>query len=283
MENGKRMKVKKFKHIYIEITNKCNLSCYFCPNSSLEKHEMSVNDFELIAKMVKKYTDVVCLHIQGEPLIHSCFKDIVRICYENNLNIDLTTNGTLVNKLIDVFKSFKNFSKVNISLQAMVNFNDNNKDSYIENIDYFLFYKEKFFKEILVNLRLWNDKSNDENIKINEFCMSHFEHLVHHHHINNIRISLDDEFTWPTLDLENNVTLSGCLGGKNQIGILVDGRVVLCCLDYLGHTSFGNIFLDSLDNILNSSEYLNSIKGFNDRIPYFELCKKCTYRNRFIK
>lgn len=275
--------MKKFKQIYIEITNKCNLRCPFCPNEKLEKKEMSLSDFELIISYVKKYTDVVCLHIQGEPLIHSSFKDIVRICYENGLMINLTTNGTLVNKLVDIFSSYKNFKKINISLQALVNYRKDSRDSYIENIDYFLNVKSRFFKEIPVNLRLWNDKSITSNIELNDYCKKHFEHMVSHHHINNTRITENDEFEWPNLEMNDNQVLSSCLGGKDQLGILVNGRVVLCCLDYLGHTNLGNIFEESLDSILLSEKYLNCIKGFNDRKPYLEICKKCTYRNRFAK
>lgn len=275
--------MKKFKQIYIEITNKCNLRCSFCPNECLEKKEMSLDQFELIINMVRKYTETVCLHIQGEPLIHSNFKDVVRICYEHGLMINLTTNGTLVNKLIDVFQKYRNFKKINISLQALVNYKKESRNSYIENIDYFLNYKNKFFKEIPVNLRLWNDKSIGINVELNDYCKKHFEHMVVHHHITNTRISENDEFEWPTLDMEDNKILSSCLGGKDQLGILVDGRVVLCCLDYLGHTNLGNIFENDLECILNSEKFLNCVKGFNDRKPYLEICRKCTYRNRFIK
>ena len=35
--------------------------------------------------------------------------------------------------------------------------------------------------------------------------------------------------------------------------------------------------------IANSKLFNDVIKGWNDLNPYFELCKKCTYRNRFRK
>lgn len=274
--------MKKFKQVYIEITNACNLNCPFCPNSTLEKKEMSLENIELILSDVKNYTDTVCLHIQGEPLLHSHFMDVVSLCDKYGLMINLTTNGVLVNKLIEVFKKYTCFKMINISLQAMVNFGAN-RDVYIENINYFLSYKNKFFKEIPVNLRLWNDKSVDTNKEINDYAWKVFSHIVEHHHIYNTRISENDEFDWPTLDMPDNPVMSGCLGGKSQLGILVDGRVVLCCLDYLGHSNLGNIFECSLEEIIHSDKYLRSINGFCDRKPYLEICKKCTYRNRFSK
>lgn len=272
----------KFKQVYIEITNKCNLNCPFCPNDTLEKHEMNLENIDYILNEVKDYTDTVCLHIQGEPLLHSSFLSVVGLCHEYGLNINLTTNGVLINKLLEVLRVYQNFKMINISLQAMVNFKDN-KEFYVENINYFLEYKNRHFKNIPVNLRLWNDKTTDVNKEINDYSKNLFKHIVLNHHIYNTRISENDEFTWPTLDLDVNEIESGCLGGKDQLGILVDGRVVLCCLDYLGHTNLGNIFESSLEEILHSDKYLRSIKGFNDRKPYLELCKKCTYRNRFVK
>lgn len=274
--------MKKFKQVYIEITNKCNLNCPFCPNHMLEKKEMSLDEIDYVLRDVSLYTDTVCLHIQGEPLLHSHFLDVVGLCNKYGLLINLTTNGVLVNKLIEVLKHYKCFKKINISLQAMVNF-VGNYDFYVENINYFLTYKNKYFKEIPVNLRLWNDKSNSVNMEINEYSKKVFSHIVEHHHIFNTRISENDEFEWPTLEMCDNPIMSGCLGGKDQLGVLVDGRVVLCCLDYLGHTNLGNIFESSLEEILHSEVYLRSIIGFRDRKPYLDICKKCTYRNRFNK
>lgn len=272
----------KFKQVYVEITNKCNLNCPFCPNSTLDKKEMSISDIEKVLLSVSKYTDTVCLHIQGEPLLHSKFLEVVSLCQKYGLMINLTTNGVLINKLLEVLKYYKCFKKINISLQAMVNFNGN-YDFYVENINYFLNVKNRLYKDLPVNLRLWNDKSNVVNKEINDYSKKIFSHIVYDHKINNTRLSESDEFTWPTLEMDDNLVMSGCLGGKDQIGVLVDGRVVLCCLDYLGHSTFGNIFESSLDDILCCDKYLNSVNGFRDRKPYLEICKKCTYRNRFVK
>ena len=79
----------------------------------------------------------------------------------------------------------------------------------------------------------------------------------------------------PTVNINNSKQIDTiCLGGKNQLGILVDGSVVLCCLDNNGDTIIGNIFKDEMEDILNSELYKNAVR----KMPYFDLCKKCTYR-----
>ena len=46
-----------------------------------------------------------------------------------------------------------------------------------------------------------------------------------------------------------------CHGGIDQIAILNDGRVTLCCLDPQGHNTIGDLKKNNLKEILNSKEY----------------------------
>ena len=96
-------------------------------------------------------------------------------------------------------------------------------------------------------------------------------------------LNQDIEFVWPSMDDDIVSDTGRCLGLKEQIGILSDGRVVPCCLDQDGNVTLGNIFKDSLKNILESDYAKEITNGFysNKIIP--ELCKRCTYRLKFSK
>ena len=96
--------MNKFKKIYIEITNKCNLACSFCSIDHREKKEMSVNEFSEVIAKVKDYTDSIYLHVKGEPLLHSHLDEILDVCDKNNINVRITTNGTLLKKKKNIFK-----------------------------------------------------------------------------------------------------------------------------------------------------------------------------------
>ena len=44
-----------------------------------------------------------------------------------------------------------------------------------------------------------------------------------------------------------------------------------------------NITKDSMEDILNSSKYINTINNFNNNKAYLDICKHCSYKERFNK
>ena len=97
--------------------------------------------------------------------------------------------------------------------------------------------------------------------------------------IDNVYVSLQNIFEWPSN--ANSNSDGYCLGGKSHIGILSDGSVIICCLDGEGESNLGNIFYEDLSFILNSEKYHNIINYFKNNKCYLDICKKCTYKNRF--
>ena len=90
--------MKKYKKIYIEITNKCNLNCSFCSKIKRPKREMNLNEFKEILNKIHNYTDYIYLHIKGEPLLNNNIIDMINEAAKYNLRVNLTTNGMLFSK-----------------------------------------------------------------------------------------------------------------------------------------------------------------------------------------
>jgi len=287
--------MKKFKKVYIEITNICNLNCDFCPKTSRKLNFMDKKSFEHIIKNIKPYTDHVYFHLMGEPFLNKELEYFLEISKENQLKVNITTNGTLIQEVKEMLLNAQALRQVNISLHSFeaneerIDFNE-----YINNIINFV--KEATENtNIICSLRLWNldtrySASNNMNIDIFKLLEQEFEIncdlkecLKEKNSFklrNNVYISMGEKFKWPSLKEEELGERAFCYGLRDQIGILVDGTVVPCCLDSEGSIPLGNIFESTLEEILNCKRAKNIYDGFSERKAVEELCKRCGFINR---
>ena len=70
------------------------------------------------------------------------------------------------------------------------------------------------------------------------------------------------------------------MGLRTHFGILVDGTVVPCCLDYNGKLKLGNIFTESIEDILNSPNAKAIKEGFLNNKKISEMCQHCNFYDR---
>ena len=275
--------MKKYKKIYIEITNKCNLNCSFCSKTKKEKQEMSIEQFNEILNKIKDYTDIIYLHVKGEPLLHPKVIEFIKEAEKENIKVNITTNGVLFKEHAKELGTCTNISKINFSLHS-----ENNKENYLEDI----FNNIKYLsKNTTVIYRLWtlknkelDEKSTEIVNKIKEYYKLSNEIVEKIKTENNIKINpqiyvdKDNEFIWPTINTHKSCGY--CYALKTHIAILVDGTVIPCCLDAEGIINLGNIFKDNLEKIVNSKRYKDLQKSLQDRKPIEPLCKSCTFKER---
>ncbi len=261
----------RFKKVYIEILNYCNLNCPFCDKTIRELRALTKEEFNHIISQVKDYTDYVYLHVQGEPFIHKDIFDFIKLCNDNKLFVNITTNGTLIKDNIDNIIN-SNIRQLNISLQAL-DYLDN-RDNYLKSIIELI----KKNKNTYISLRLWGNGSYKYYV---DYFMkelnSNSDLTKTNRIIDNVFFSFDEEFEWPSIDNSYCTDKIMC-NAIDQLAILSDGSVTTCCLDRNGENSFGNIFNDSLCNILNSSKYKMYIDYYKKQKPCFELCKHCSFK-----
>lgn len=256
----------RFKRIYIEITNVCNMNCSFCVPHKRENRFMTYEEFIHILNEIHEYTDYIYLHVKGEPLLHPEISKFIKTAFNMGYKINLTTNGTLLKNNLDITKYLR---QINISFHAT------------NEVEILKICKE--ITDCIINFRIWTLNENPKALKIikDEFNIEAFpDNFTNYTLASNIFLSVQNKFDWPTM--ENTQTSNGyCHGLKSQIAILVDGTVVPCCLDNNGDINLGNIFNNPLKEILENKKSTNIIDGFSRRVAVHELCKKCTYKNRF--
>ena len=289
--------MKKFKRIYIEITNICNLSCNFCPKTKRKLEFMDEDSFTYIVKSVKPFTDYIYFHLMGEPFLNPKLGRFLEISNDNGIKVNITTNGTLINEVKDILIASPALRQINISLSS---FEANDKmeelNSYIDNIvDFVLEANEK--SNIICSIRLWNMDSeglkgnNEANADILEMLETKLgldfrlsEKLEVSYSVklrNNVYLNMAEKFEWPDINKVAADESIFCFGLREQLGILVDGTVVPCCLDSEGNIPLGNIFKTSLVDILDAKRAKNMYDGFSRRCAVEELCKRCGYAKRY--
>ena len=96
-----------------------------------------------------------------------------------------------------------------------------------------------------------------------------------------IFLEYGDKFDWPDLGAADGGETVFCYGLRDQIGVLSDGTVVPCCLDHEGDIALGNLFEDSMEEILETPRAKAIYEGFRNKKAVEELCRKCGYARRF--
>ena len=276
--------MKRFKKVYLEISNICNLRCSFCPGTSRSPNVMQETEFSRILEKLRPWTDYLYFHLMGEPLLHPHLEKYLLLAREHGFKVIITTNGSLLDKTGDILIR-NQVHKVNISLHA---FEANDLtipfSKYTDNCIQFGKMAEG---KTIVCYRLWNGGGADQlNAQIMDMLHRTFpgEWATESRGIrigHKIYLEHGDKFEWPDLSAQDQGEDVFCYGLRDQIGVLCDGTVVPCCLDHNGDIPLGNLLYDDLEDILCSQRTMDIYDGFSCGKASEELCRKCGYARRF--
>ena len=277
----------RFRKIYLEIGNICNLRCSFCPGTKRAPRMLTPEEFHILASRVRDYTEYLYFHLMGEPLLHPQLPALLAEAERLAFKVMITTNGTLLPEKGRLLLASPSIHKVNLSLQSFEANSSGEMESYLRGcVD---FVKEAAFRGILCEFRLWNQGGLDSrNQEIMTFLHRAFpdpwQESRNGQKLGD-RVWLDpgERFDWPKLELEELRQTGFCYGLRDQIGILCDGTVVPCCLDHNGDIPLGNLFEQELREILESPRARAVYEGFSGRKVVEPLCKRCGYATRFQK
>ena len=288
--------LKKFKKIYIEITNHCNLACSFCHPSQRSQSFMSPSTFEAIIRQLNGFTEHLYLHVLGEPLLHPDLATLLDLCHHQGLRVNLTTNGTLLGRCQSDLLGSAALRQVNISLHSFEEMAGEGLNSYLDEILDFV-HLARTSTALLINLRLWKlpPHSDSEEVEAHHRIIRRLE--TGFPQAAPIRVeraagqgitlapgvflSQAPQFTWPHASKQDFGERGACRGLKDHLAILVDGTLVPCCLDAEADIPLGNILQTPLADILSSSRATALREGFSQRRVVEALCRRCSFRQRF--
>ncbi|UYO99136.1 SPASM domain-containing protein [Oceanotoga sp. DSM 15011] len=284
-----KIKNKKFKKIYIEITNICDLKCSFCNIDKRPKKHIEISKFQKYIQKTSKYTDYYTLYVKGEPLLHPELQKILDIAKQNNKKITLSTNGYNIQQKAKKITDYTAIYRINISLHSYMQQNPYkvNSEQYTKQIIEFI---ENASKNSYISLRIWR-KQNQQTQQILKYLEQYYKIQIpiknnekdYYKIKDKIYINYDKEFQWPDITEQQQTEKGFCYGLRDHVAILNDGTVVPCCLDENGIINLGNLNEQEFSEIINSKRSKAIYDNFSQNIAIEELCKKCTYKNKFIK
>ena len=291
---------------YIEITNTCNLDCHFCPKHNRTRRQLSAEEFDLLTDKVQGKVCFLYFHLMGEPLLHPLLPQFITMAREKGFKTVLTSNGTLLHRAMNLLDTQKDKNlldalphKVQLSLHSHESNAKGELSSYMEEV--MQFATQAAAKGTCVVLRLWNQGGLDkENEQVMDYIAQYVprpwkERPDGYRICDNLYLEFDRKFEWPSAEFSENDDAFQkddsseketaidknikrevfCKALLKQIGVLSDGSLVPCCLDHNGDVVLGNLFTQSLEEILSSPRAQTMIEGFQHHTATEALCQNC--------
>ncbi|MCM8787248.1 MAG: radical SAM protein [Candidatus Omnitrophica bacterium] len=279
--------IPKNNDMRFEITTKCNYNCIICPRDKLTRR-IETMSFELFKKLLDKILsetnqyDTLTFPGLGEPLLDKTLNKKIEYAKKKGIkNILILTNGSLLN-----IKKFKELENVGVT-SIRVSFYGNDPTSYmkvhrVRNKNLFNIVKDnllaiskiKRYTQLLLTFNVV-DGSNDGCIK---------------NWINFWKDKVDLLEVWRPHNWVNGRNyrkvqknkLKTCgRPFKGPLQVQVDGTVNMCCFDFDGKLTLGDLKKQSLKEIFSSPLY-NKIKECHLSGNYKNsglICENCDQRN----
>ena len=323
--------------IYLELTNKCNFHCDFCPSDS-QKRALGFMDLEFAKKIYeevarKQFVPKVDLHLMGEPTLHPKLIEILSFAASINVKTELVTNGsTLVAKVVPqildalygtIVASHMTPTEETYHFRGKVGLS---WDRYISNIRLLL---REYMKRLAngknirneIQLRVMITKDTASNVSIiesseqalalltewsdftaeveRELGLPPFKRrqpnvdvllrrgrqaLKKYRLQRGIVLTFWDAFTFANTRVSDNYDLQTreetvfCPHPFKDFGVLWNGDVTLCCMDYDGQLKVGNIKDDSIETVMQSEAARNLRASMLGRRPLPPVCRTCQAR-----
>lgn len=257
--------------VFLDPSDICNFQCKFCPTGNRDlikrsKREPCLMDFDLYRKVVDDLCEfeepikVLRLYKDGEPLLNPRFVDMVRYAKERRcaLQIDTTTNGSLLNPKTNLELIEAGLDKIFISLEGLsekvykdfagyrVKF-----DSFVDNISHLYEHRENC--TLLIKI-VGDDLSEEDKDRFFDIFGDIADNLFVEHVAP----------CWPKFEMRDVVANSevGIYGQEIKevevcpyifysLSINADGKASLCLLDWTRELIIGDTKTQSIKDIWN--------------------------------
>jgi radical SAM protein with 4Fe4S-binding SPASM domain len=243
---------------------------------------MPVDMFEAAAAQVEPLAGVVSLHVLGEPFMHPRLPEILASCSRLGLNINLVTNGTLLDKFGPAIFDEKCLRQISFSLHALAALPAERRAEHLHRLTDFASSKSS---GLIVGFRLRGKKGDPFTEEAHNYLLKAFAVSAENGRWEkpraielrkNVFLNSGELFTWPGQGAGKKK--KGCLGLRHHFAILATGEVAPCCADYDAQLVVGNINERPLAEILRSPSAAALRDSIAAKTPMPAYCSTCGFR-----
>ncbi len=246
------MRTEYPKTVAIETTNRCNASCSFCPNSTLSRDRLTMEEGlfrKIIDDCMEFKPQFIEPFLNGEPLMDVHIFDRIEYIRTKlpDTKIKLYTNANLLTPEKTERLSGAGVSELFISLNTINELKYKkimglDLENTMINLNYLLesHKNRKIADRIVFRMTRTEDTTLFEQDKFIKYCK---EKNVEHYIVGlfNYKGNIHSPLPVPNYPCEH----------IERIDILANGKVALCCMDQEGEYSLGDVTADSALEVFN--------------------------------
>ncbi len=252
--------------VMLEVTNRCNLKCCFCPSEKMTR-QRGFMDPALAERALRgcKHLQYVYLYDWGEPLLHPELAGIIQMATRLGHRTFMVTNGTLLTPSLSEEIIRAGLSTICFSIDGL-------DDVYtsLRGVDY------RVLEQNLLGFLKMKEKHNPRlRVEINYVVSADTEHQVER--FKSVWAGKVDYISFqPMLTYDEVRRVRPCRElWKGTLVVLWDGRVVACCVDYDGALQVGDATEQDITSILNSGEMIR-LRADHGHGRFCSLCSFCS-------
>lgn len=273
--------------IRFEVSTKCNYNCCICPRDKLTraKETMSLKLFRDLLDRILKETDqydTVTFPGMGEPLLDDTLEGKIRYARKKGLNVLILSNGSLLD--VEMFRRFDRLgvSSVRISLYG---------DDPLSYLKMHGIKNKRLFEKIKETLTEISELKRRTQLLLTFNILSGVNSENVESWIKYWKGRADLIEVWRPHNWVDGKSLRKVQPDKidtcgrpfkGPLQIQVDGTVNMCCFDFDGKLTVGDLKSQSLKEIFDSPMYRKIMKHHSS--GSFKgsglICENCDQRNR---
>lgn len=295
---GAIVRLKMPRSAQLEVTTACNLRCPLCTTHDVERSpkQLTLDHVRNVVRNAGRRLKVVSFHLLGEPLLHPQLFEFVAYCARSGVRTTFSTNGMLLDRKIEEILD-SGLTQISIAIDGS-NSEDYAKyriggrfDTVVRNTRMLIEARRRRganHPRIQVQMVMFSyneDKENEaiaflsglgaDQISLKRPSYSNPERQESNRFLDQVdHRNPERRYARATESPERLYRNRRMCPQLERAVVLSDGRMVACCMDSTGATTFGNLNEAEFDDIWRGREHRCVLERFARReLP---ICQNCT-------